>query len=1298
MTIKKTQLHFACNPSSTANGREDSIMKRIVTRVANAIKFIGKVSLVGGFFGMAGLQPALAAVPISQQPLTIMDMIPPNIMLMLDDSGSMAWEFTPDSSYLEDTSKDGLRNVEVNRAYYDPNVVYVLPPKAGGGRYEEPVSLTNAWMDGFSRSRSCDITQYPESSGCRGTGSLSNYQLYESFKSSISCKSSNNYCGTGDRYTSSYDAVLACETGDVGPDAHNMCQERVPNYTFYDAEDVYICTRTNWRGDCTRGYWDKRCTNGGTLQTDGQCRKLNGYDNGETYAALSSCPYGGGFDPETNKCSSVNANLFVYTTKTESGDYERHYVGKSADDCRAAPLGSECFSDAATQKNVKIWFSYYRTRMLLAKSGLMNAFSTMSEKYRFGWGSFHNNGGIKAGDSTKQGGYTLARVKPFGNGQTAGDHKNKFWDWIVATSPSGGTPLRSALKSMGDYYGTKQPWEHLNEATNKTEMLSCRQSYAILTTDGFWNGSSPGVGNADKNKGSIISGPNHDPYEYVATDPFRDDTSNTLADVAMEYWKTDLMPDLDNKVPTSNDDPAFWQHMVTFTIGMGFPPVIGSASRTIERDDIDALLAWTRTGSKPASLDWWPGWDAAKPSSDSKFNITDMVHAAINGRGDFYQADNPHGFANALRSALNRASERTGSGASLATSAAQLDVGTRIYQVLYHTNKWTGELKAYGVDSNGGIDGMVWTASDKMPSVDDRNIYTMGASDKMVELTHANLTTAQKNALDADSTISSLMVDYIRGASNAGEAAPEEGWRARSGLLGDIVNSQPVFVGAPEVNQFAGRSFTGLSSYAAYVAAQKARDEVVYVAANDGMLHGFNADTGVETFAYLPSSVITHGGELGGIRQFALDNYGSLENPHQYFNDGMLMVADAYFDNAWHRVLVGGTGRGLAKSIYALDVTDPDNVTLLWERSAADGKVGSNYIGQMIGHPIIAMVADGEWAVLMGNGFNSSAGQSALLQFDVKSGSLKVHQVDGTGGNGLSTPGVWIDELSTGIASTAYAGDEQGNVWYFELGKQTASAKKGKLLFVAKDGDGNRQPISAAITVAYNPENNDKWIFFGTGKMLDSGDRSNTSLQTWYGLIVSSEENAARAINSSKTKADLAKREIIYQDAGGTDKKPARLVTSSEDAESIDGKAGWYIDLQYGKNKLGEGMVIPNQIYNNLLIGTSRVEDSSDPCSPGGKGWVMAVMPFQGTNLEETFFDSNGDGKFDEGDMIEVDGKKYVQMGMGFENVPNNPLFIEDAMITGCVGDSCTNEGPDPTKLNLTGMVQVRSWRELLGW
>lgn len=239
--------------------------------------------------------------------------------------------------------------------------------------------------------------------------------------------------------------------------------------------------------------------------------------------------------------------------------------------------------------------------------------------------------------------------------------------------------------------------------------------------------------------------------------------------------------------------------------------------------------------------------------------------------------------------------------------------------------------------------------------------------------------------------------------------------RIRSGIMGDIVNSQPLYVGAPNGRLYTTANFTGASAYAAFAAQQANRVPVVYVGANDGMLHAFDANTGKEIFAFVPRAAMPK------LLEYTDQNY-----VHQYYVDGELTAADIYDTKlGWRSVLVGTLGRG-GKGLFALDVTDPSNIRLLWDKTSAD--IGG--LGNTLSKPMIVQTSDGTWSVLLGNGPNSTADNAQLIVMNLLTGHAAQVPVSKTSNNGLSGVFPWSSQ-SNGITDRVYAGDLLGTLWRF---------------------------------------------------------------------------------------------------------------------------------------------------------------------------------------------------------------------------------------------------------------------------
>ena len=1334
------------------------------------------VSMLGVWLLGTVFTPSLAAtaVAVAQQPLTLQPTIPPNMVLMLDDSGSMAWDVMPDYGYVGATpgspTASELTSSSVNGLYYNPNITYSPPNKVDGTLYPA-ATFTAAWIDGFHTGNgTVNLSTYDGSSDTSQQGPNS---------SNIGYTQSFTVTSSGTPYT-----PTNCPSG-YSLQSSGQCQEQPYKatcgfgYTLQTSgKNVGYCVNNRnktqtptCQGSDTYSFTTFQCTPNPVVVVAPTCNSSS-----DTY------------NPSTNICTpqaTSTYSFFTYTVKNTDGSFTSHYVGLSGTCALAVPAGmvlGNCDESATTQQNVANWYSYYHTRILMAKSGLMVAFSIVDQSFRVGFGSINGNNtaGIpsptypfddSAGYGTGNSNNALAEVQPFGTTQKAA-----FWNWIIGEKAKNGTPLRAALDRVGQYYQTSQPWTTMSSdpnygTANQTSNIACRQAYTILTTDGFWNDSysSTAESGASSAAWPTVTGPNGQTWPKVSGSapaaPYSGGGASSgpsLADVAMYYWENDLQPgtSFPNEVPPGTEDPAFWQHMTTFTMGLGFTPtgIAGTASNGDSPPTISDIFSAANGGLTLSNFSW------PTPASNSINNIADLAHAAVNGHGGFYSATSPSTFISGLTDALARASERVGTGASLAANSTQLTNGTVAYQANYYTAKWKGDLRAFAIDSTTGAISVTptWTAATALTTsatvsttnssvltYPSRNIVTYvpstTGSGSFVAFQNSSsappaLSSAELTALGSSTAAQMTMVNYLRG-DNTLEQKNNGSYRDRDTPLGDIVDSQPVYSGAPNPNEFENQSFTGITntltlpndnSFQTWavgttdsngnpvVSAASTRTPLVFVAANDGMLHAFKASTGAEVYAYLPSAVIT-----ANLANLANSSYGSTTVPHQYYNDGELTIADAFFGSAWHTVLVGTTGRGPAEAVYALDITNPASITPLWERSANDGNTSdgnSKYIGQMVGKPVIAKVQDGtssDWQVLIGNGYNSVSGVAALLEFDIATGTLSVHTTTNrsgvTTGNGLAAPVTWMDIPTNGISTEAYAGDLQGQVWRFPLGNTKGNSyvtdpstlggvsATGTIVFstpLVSNGTANvPQPITAGMLAGSDPTTSNVWLFFGTGQYLSSSDLSNQQVESWYGVIA--QPGGSSTPTSNATTTSLVQRSIIYELDGDSSATPptlgVRAVTPLPTPSDMSGKLGWYMNLEAPTGTggalvaQGERMVTPNQFQGNLLLGTTRIPVVTDICNPSGSGWVMAVNPFTGTNPTGGFFLNGGGG----GMITFTSNGKSVTMasaGVGFSSLPNNPIFVGGDMLTSF------DNGTTSSLLTSgsTGGFSRVSWQELV--
>lgn len=892
---------------------------------------------------------------------------------------------------------------------------------------------------------------------------------------------------------------------------------------------------------------------------------------------------------------------------------------------------------AAELKNIATWYSYHRTRSKTAKAAAGEAFSALDEKYRVGYNSIWNRGtfNIPVG---RYGGL-------FSDIDDSGNRVNNRTDWfakLYAADARDGTPLHAALKRAGDYFSDSSasgPW---GPGTTAVDQISCRQNFTILTTDGYWNNKSTVAGNEDNTAGTVYTNANGTlTGGYAPALPYSDGYTNTLADAAMKYWKTDLRTDLDNNVPSSPDDPAFWQHMVTFAISIGLKGTLDP------RTDLPAIKAGTKS---------WP--DPMAVEDDRR--IDDLWHAAINGRGEFVAATNPDELAQALRDALSKVTERTGSASNVSVNGTRVVDGTKVYQASYLSGSWSGELKAYSVTDTSVVPTPIWSAASQIPAPASRKIYTRNGA-VGVEFKWAALSTTQQTALGGPSN-GPLVLDYLRGVRTQEENNGGT-YRNRNNALGDIIDSSPAFSEYdPDNNSLTDNSI-----------------KTVFVGANDGMLHAFDAQNGSEKFAYVPGAT-----NYADLASLANKNY-----EHKYFVDGQIVVSTPQ-QTPGRSILIGAMGRG-GKSLYALDVTNPaafSGSDVLWE-------FGDLEMGNVLGQPVIAKLNNGKTAVIVGNGYNSAGGKSAVYVIDITDGSLIAKFDSGRGSttldNGMSSPTVW-DINRDGAYDYIYAGDLLGNLWKIDITSTSSAAWKYAFGTTAAPqplySAGATQPITGEIAIGLDPTSMERWVFFGTGRYLTNSDPTSAVQQAWYGI--------------KDTRVTVASSEVVTRtisvDTAGKRSFPAGVTGD------MTGKKGWKVPLStFGAVKGAERMVSGQVFWNGVLIASSIIP-SKDSCASGGSGYINVINPFTGTAVE--FFDMNGDGKLDDNDKVGaswVGGSGTVSSPVGSIDpgvgMPSTSAVVytgNDGNVSLLTGGSGNGQVAPPNlqKGHVKGVMGRVSWRE----
>ena len=1030
---------------------------------------------------------------------------------------------------------------------------------------------------------------------------------------------------------------------------------------------------------------------------------------------------------------------------------------KTDDDCY---IGYKLITEQEKQQ-FAIWFSFYRVRHLAAKTAASRAFAKLSPSVRLSYQWLWEPNG-NAPMPTMHQAFT-------------GKPRSDFFKWLFNVPTDGWTPLQRAFDRAGRKYqesGPNSPYAKVpgGSAPGDDVEYACRQNFHIAFTDGEWNrtdvfdGENPnGINDVDDSNFSLPSN-SYGISGYTPKPPFKGPENKYLADIAMYYWGTDLRPDLDNNVPTyivdktgSNsavfwnprNDPANWQHMVTFTVSLGL-----SGNRVFDPSDpwgggdFPALAAGT--------LQWGTN------------TVDDLWHAAVNGRGGYFTASDPQQLVDSFTKILNAIAARKGSAAAPATSFPIFQDGTLIYMPRFDSGNWTGDLVAVDVQqilaalgSGSGTLNMAqldaiakWHARDSLQNQSTRTILTYDPDAKKgIPFTWT--------AMPAGGTLQTLLnqddfgvagrgpdrVAYFRGDSSKEGNDPTTNFRPRQYLLGDIIHAAPKLVG-PSVRLYPDTLES--KPYSNFRDANCTRNRRIYVGANDGMLHAFDAGTydcktqtgtagtGDEVMAYVPSAVYR-----------TLYKLTNTDYTHRFYVDGALVTEDVYINGDWRTVLVGTLGAG-GQGAFALDITTGNfsegtaSTHVLWEFTDLDDPD----LGYTFAKPRIAKtnLSGGNWAVLLGNGYNnteddtgfpggqkSGTGNAVLYVLDMATGSILSKLDTGYGAadpqcnnrpNGLSSP-VAVDVNQDYRVDYAYAGDLCGNLWRFDLTGSNPTQWKVDRIFVASYTEGKTtyyQPITAPPHAVRHPSSAGVIVLFGTGKNIEPSDVSdNSSVNTVYGVwdnyLVNRPAFDRKSLYQQRfldyTNSQFANTDARTSTKGGFD----WYTGSGTPSPGSKTYLGWYLDLltpdgSGGYIKEGERMVKQMLVRGNRLVFVSDIP-SDDPCAAGGSSWLNELVAVSGSRLNETPFDYDDDDAFENssaaagGDFVDsaTEGTAIAGTSIRRQNqgVLSAPIALRGSSSQCPGGEPCEKkvQGSSTAGLSVenetlsSGTEGRRSWRQI---
>jgi type IV pilus assembly protein PilY1 len=981
-----------------------------------------------------------------------------------------------------------------------------------------------------------------------------------------------------------------------------------------------------------------------------------------TYQDGATATTGCDTDNKTWQFPTKSASAFYCTLKaagdpTKDADYTCTAVG------------------AGEQTNFANWFAYYRYRSNTLKSAITRSFGVLDDDLRVAWQNMNNN----------------AITSTTTIGKFNGTRRTGFFNFITASPASGNTPTLESVIRVNDFFARNAKGVETNPDWDQTagKELSCRQNFHVLVTDGYWNQNPNHPTTASK--AILINRDLPDGHKYVASNSgeganasvmwneearqsncatLKDtsvkpakligECSPSYTDLAFDAWGRDLRTDLDNNVPryfpdrttgvtgpkvdlsgvtdlrTNNEaywnpanDPASWQHVVQYFIGFG---ISGKVPQT------DASLANLRTNKLK-----WPGAGNNVPEA-----VDDSWHASLASRGKSFGATDPNQIVDALTDILSSIVQRKGTASALSVSTGIVTGDTLTYQTQFDSTDWSGNVLARKVGTDFSVAAKPeWDAASQLPKWNARQILTAKAGNGAgvgTAFQWTSLSSAQQAQLDKNPSggktdgLGKSRLEYLRG-DDSKERRNSGTFRNRSSLFGAVVSSTASYIGQPHqhfnIDWPVGspEEKAGKDAYKKFKDDHKARNGMVAVGANDGMLHVLDATTGKEFFAYVPHA--------------AYKNLNKLTDPLYTFEptvDNTPVVGDAFVKGQWRTILVGTMRRG-GQGVFALDVTDP-NVTeadastkVLWDfTDAADADLGYTY-----GTPYIARLAHGKWVALVPAGYNSQeadgtpgTGNAVLFVIDLETGTVE-KKIDVTAlsgdadARGLAAP-MAVDLNGDEITDLAYAGDLAGNIWRFDLSSASKASWNVTRLF--KPTKAFDRPITAQPRMLRDINSGLPTVYVGTGKFIETTDRTSAiPSQAFYGI---------RDDGSTVVPADLFARTTTTT---GSD----RTVSGAEDAV---GAKGWMIEFSEVK---GERVVAPAalRITANEVIFSTLVPNGDDPCKPGGSSFLMFVDGAAGAASPDktAYFDTNGDGKIDASDNYKLVGAKLETMITGIASV-----------------------------------------------
>lgn len=770
---------------------------------------------------------------------------------------------------------------------------------------------------------------------------------------------------------------------------------------------------------------------------------------------------------------------------------------------------------------------------------------------------------------------------------------------------------------------------------------------------------------------------NYSPDHYVAQRPFIDNprspVSNSLADAAMRWYVQDLDSTIANNVVPVDGDIAFWQHLTQYTVGIGVKGTLDASTTAAKLATIASITNGTANWPNPTSSDAAKIddlWHAAVNTGGDFYsvsNVTELTNALANA------------FGKAVGNEAREAGVATVASTLITGNlkfVPQYKSGAWYGDVLAYTLDDSGNVLNTTP---------VWKASTALPAFGSRKLYSWNGT-APVEFTTTALDATSKTLISSTTATADALIGYVRGdTTNEGAAATYRA-RNGELLGDFVNSPPVYVKDLVDMGYGSLSNGTWASSYASYLTSKAARtDGVVMVGGNAGVFHALRGSDGREMLGFVPRTGFPKFASIAAKNYGSDDNYHAYVVDGPTLETDAYIAPRGEAGARWTNMVVGSMGAG-GKAVFALNLptADPTNLSansVQWELS---GHADLGYVqGDIKVGPIQGGTG---WYAFVGNGPYSTNGNAVLLVVDLQTGAVaKSISVPTTGANGLGGVYVLRNSNKEVYAAYAGDLQGNLWRFDFTSGADTASWKVGfggSPLFKARDSAGRAQPFTAAPVVVKHPQQG-YMVLAGTGRLIDEADASDTHTQSFYGLWDSTAAGKASAALSpfyaaSQTAGPAPYRSVLASQTidtsnvvVGTDAGVAnseRYFKVSSNSVDWNTQLGWYMDLT---NASGQRVTYtPQTILNYVYFSTIVPALPAGQCEYNtGTGYNFIVNAVTGAAPTIPVFDVNGDGVVNSSDTV-VAGYQSLADGIDKLLTAQSGVVGDQTSVEQCLPDT----------------------------